>query len=130
MKIYITEFDRERLQKLLDKKLRLDDYDHALLAELNEAQIVEPHTIPNDVITMNSQCRLVEENGEVHDYTLVFPEDADYEQNKISILSPVGCSLIGNTVGSTISFPSPKGIKQVTVEEVLYQPERSGDMDV
>lgn len=128
--IYITAFDKDRLTNLLDKKLRLDDYDQALLAELKQANVVEPQAIPNDVITMNSQCRLKEENGETWDCTLVFPEDADYEQDKISILSPVGCSLIGNKIGSTVSFPSPKGEKKVTVEDILYQPERSGDMDI
>lgn len=128
--IFITEFDRERLNALLDKKLRLDDYDQALLAELNQAEVVEPAAIPSDVITMNSQCRLKEESGDLWDYTVVFPEDADFEHDKISILSPIGCSLIGNKVGSTISFPVPKGVKAVTVEEILYQPERSGHMDV
>lgn len=129
-KIFITEFDKQRLKKLLEKKLRLDDYDQALLSELNQAEVVEPQAIPDDVITMNSKCRLKEANGDLFDYTLVFPEEADFEQDKISILSPIGCSLIGNRVGSTISFPAPKGTKQVTVEDILYQPERSGDMDV
>ena len=35
--IFITKFDLERLKNLLDKKLRLDDYDHALLTELKKA---------------------------------------------------------------------------------------------
>ena len=128
--IFITKFDLERLKNLLDKKLRLDDYDHALLTELKKAQVVEPELIPGDVITMNSKIRLKEENGDSWDCTLVFPEDADIEEDKISILSPIGCSIIGYKVGSTISFPTPKGDKQVSVEDILHQPERSGDMNI
>jgi regulator of nucleoside diphosphate kinase len=79
---------------------------------------------------MNSKVRLKEDSGNVSEYTLVFPEDADFEQDKISVLSPVGCSIIGYKVGSTISIPSPKGETKAIVEEILYQPERSGDMDV
>ena len=130
IKIFITQFDRDRLAAILEKKVLLDEYDQALRAELKSAEVVDPSEIPSDVITMNSKVQLKDENDVELSYTLVFPEDADIDQDKISILSPIGCSLIGNTVGSTISFPSPKGIKQVTVEEVLYQPERSGDMDV
>ena len=128
-KIYITQFDLDRLKGQLDKKIRLDEYDQALLTELNQAQVVVAASIPNDVITMNSQVRLKDANGDVVDYTLVFQEDADFETNKISILSPIGCSLIGNKVGSTIFFPTRKGKEQMTVEEILYQPERSGNMD-
>lgn len=128
--IYITQFDKDRLMALLDKKLRLDDYDQALLNELKRAQVVEPTGIPSDVITMNSQCQLKQENGEILTYTLVFPEDADFELNKISVLSPIGCSLIGHKTGSTISVPTPKGAMQVILEDILYQPERAGDMDV
>jgi len=129
-KIFITQFDVDRLKAILEKKLRLDDYDQALLAELNQAEIVEPSKIPSDVVTMNSKVRLKEDSGNVSEYTLVFPEDADFEQDKISVLSPVGCSIIGYKVGSTISIPSPKGETKAIVEEILYQPERSGDMDV
>lgn len=128
--IYITKFDLERLQSLLDKKLRLDDYDQALKRELDIANVVDPKEIPADVITMNSRVRLIEEGGEHLVYSLVFPDDADFEEGKISILSPIGSSLIGYRVGDLISFPTPKGSKQVRVEDILYQPEHAGDFDL
>ena len=129
-KIFITKFDKDRLMTLLDKKLRLDEYDKTLLTELKIAQVVEPQEIPNDIITMNSKCLLKDDDGSDWEYTLVFPEDADYEHDKISILSPIGCSLIGNKVGSAVTFPSPKGSHEMTLMDILYQPERSGHMDV
>lgn len=128
--IYITQFDLDRLRALLDKKLRLDDYDQALKKELDIANVVDPKEIPADVITMNSRVRLVEDSGDHLEYSLVFPDDADFEEDKISILSPIGSSLIGYRVGDPVSFPTPKGSKQVMVEAILYQPEHAGDFDL
>lgn len=50
-KIYITQFDYDRLKGLLAKKIPHDDFDKALLYELERAEIVEPKDIPPDVIT-------------------------------------------------------------------------------
>jgi len=127
MKIYISKFDLARLTKLLDKKRSHDEYDKALIKELTRAEVIEPASIPTDVITMNSQIKFKDEHGKSWGYWLVFPEDADLAQGKLSILSPIGCSLIGYRVGSKVTIPTPKGRKELTVTEVTYQPERSGD---
>jgi regulator of nucleoside diphosphate kinase len=128
-KVYITQFDLERLTKLIDKRKPYDDYDEALIAELARAEVIEPHSIPPNVITMNSLAKFKDEHGDSWEYQLVFPEDADITQYKISILSPIGCSLIGCKVGDTIVLPTPKGRRQLKVEALLYQPERSGNFD-
>lgn len=128
--IYITRFDLERLTGLLEKSKPHDGYDEALIAELSRAKIIEPESVQPDVVTMNSFVKFKDEDGDSWEYQLVFPEDADLTQNKISILSPIGCSLIGYRVGSTIMFPAPKGRKELTVEAILYQPERSGNFEL
>lgn len=128
--IYITQFDLDRLRNLLDKRKPHGEYDEALSAELSRAEIIEPHAIPSDVVTMNSIVRLKDEQSNSREYHLVFPEDADLAKNRISILSPVGCSLIGSRVGSSVVFPTPKGRKQLSIEAILYQPERSGVFDL
>ena len=124
MKIHITKFDLDRLNQLPH-----DEYDRALSAELENAEVVAAKSIPDDVITMNSQVKFKDIDGKEKIYWLVFPEDADVTENKISILSPVGCSLIGYRIGSDVVIPTPHGNKKLTVEEILYQPERAGDFD-
>lgn len=80
--IYITQFDRDRLEKLLRKRKPHDDFDKALIVELEKAKIVEPQDIPPNVITMNSHIRFVDEHGENLEYWVVFPEDADLATKK------------------------------------------------
>lgn len=125
--IIITEFDKARILQLLTKKKPHDEYDKALSAELDKAKVVEQADIPADCITMNSQIKFEDSDGKERVYWLVFPEDADVLENKISILSPVGCALLGYGVGDTVMVPTPQGSKELTVKEVLSQPEREGN---
>jgi regulator of nucleoside diphosphate kinase len=46
----------------------------------------------------------------------------------ISILAPVGCALIGLSQGDVIEWPKPGGgVLKVSIEEIVYQPEREGE---
>lgn len=129
-KIYITEFDKERLTKLLDKKLPHDAFDKALLIELDKGVIVTPENVPKDVVTMNSEIRFRDERGNNLEYWLVFPEDADLSRNKISVLSPIGCALLGYGVGDKVSLNTPNGQRELVITEVVHQPEREGNLDL
>lgn len=130
-KIYITQFDYDRLTHLLDNKKPHDDFDKALLKELEGGEIVEPKNVPPDVITMNTHVRFVDDHGDDWDFWLVFPEDADLTQNKVSVLSPIGCALLGYKVGDTVTLNTPKhGKRELKVEEILSQPEREGKFDL
>lgn len=132
--IYITEFDYERLSALIKQanpKSRDKLHLQKLTEELERGEIVEPQEIPHDVITMNSKVRLKDiDSGEEMIYTLVFPHNANIEQNKISVLAPIGTALIGYRVGDIIAWEVPSGIKQLRVEEILYQPEAAGNYDL
>lgn len=130
--IYITEFDMERLRKLIEDEKRFNkrniEHLQELEAELNRGQLIASKDVPADVITMNSQVRLVDlDTDEEMVCTLVFPNNADIDQNKISILAPVGTALLGFRVGDTIEWQVPGGLRRLKVTETLYQPEAAGD---
>jgi regulator of nucleoside diphosphate kinase len=125
-KISITQFDKDRLLHLLEKRKPHDSADQALVDELAKADIVEASEVPADVITMNSHVRFEDEDGGTQEYWLVFPEDADINTNKISVLSPIGCALLGYGIGDTIELKTPSGTRKLKVTEILSQPEREG----
>jgi regulator of nucleoside diphosphate kinase len=131
--IYITELDLNRLQRLLDLmegSLRNKEHLLKLEEELLKGQIVPSDEVPPDVITMNSRVRLKDmDSGDEMVYSLVYPNDADPAQNRISILAPIGTALIGYSVGDVVEWKVPSGLKRLKVEEILYQPEASGDFD-
>ncbi len=126
--IYITEADMRRLRPLIDGMKNSRDDLRALQEELENARAVPPKEIPADVITMNSKARLRDlDTDEEMIFTLVFPAQADVQQNKISVLAPIGTAMLGQRVGDQFSWDVPAGTIRLRVEEVLYQPEAAGD---
>lgn len=133
--IQITEFDLRRLQALLAEAHHMrypgNAYLVKLQAELERAQVVAPQDVPADVVTMNSTVVLLDlETGEEETYTLVFPEDADPGQGKVSILAPIGTAMLGYKVGDTFEWQVPAGERRLQVKRILYQPEAAGDFDL
>ncbi|WP_339644296.1 nucleoside diphosphate kinase regulator [uncultured Porticoccus sp.] len=129
-KIVISSLDADRLDTLLGSvpdgtfpgKAELE-------AELARAEIVEPKKVPSTVVSMNSTVRFrVESSQEEFNLTLVYPKDMDSSGTKISILAPVGSALLGLSQGDQIEWPKPGGgLLRVCIEEIVYQPERSGE---
>lgn len=127
-RIVLSRFDQERLEKLLAKVGARPDLD-ALRAEIDRAEVVEPEEIPPNRVTMNSRVRFVdEESKDEHEIALVFPGHANVEENRISVLAPVGSALLGLSVGDTIEWPLPNArSRRLRVVAVTYQPEAAGD---
>jgi regulator of nucleoside diphosphate kinase len=131
--IYITEVDLARLRKLIEaaSDSGVDSntpYMNKLEDELDRANIVDPKEIAMDAITMRSKVRLKDlESRKEMIYSLVFPNEADVDEGRISVLAPVGTAMIGYRVGDIIEWEVPSGLRRLKVEEVLYQPEASGD---
>ncbi len=131
-KLHITDFDMERLQKLLEGTHNWNPKDRAYLEhleeELSRAVVVPSRKVPADVVTMNSQIRVKDlDTGKEMLIQLVFPSEADFERGKISILAPIGTALIGYRTGDTIEWKVPAGIRHLRIDEVIYQPEAAGD---
>jgi regulator of nucleoside diphosphate kinase len=130
--IYITEFDMKRLRELIVEAKRLDrrgsEYLESLEGELSRGILVAPTDVPPDVVTMNSRVNMVDlDTGEEMVCTLVFPNEADMAQSKISVLAPIGTAMLGYRVGDTFEWKVPDGIRRLEIKGVLYQPEASGD---
>ena len=131
--IIISSIDYNRLTELLDNlEATNGEKVNASLAQLREelgrAKITKPERIPANVITMNSKFRIRDmDSGEEFVYTLAWPEDAYIEDNKVSILAPVGTGLLGYRVGDTVEWPVPAGIRKFKIEEILYQPESNNE---
>jgi len=133
--IYITKTDEKKLKGLIwesqNSEYRGSDYLKMLAGEVEKAQVVEPHKIPSDVITMNSTAHLIDqESDDEMIYTLVFPEEADVSQGKISVLAPIGTAMLGYRVGDIFEWDTPGGKRKIRVVKVLFQPESSGDLTI
>ena len=130
--IHVTTHDQQRLQDLLAKTAasgpRQQGDWKALAEELRRAVIVRPDEVPAEVITMNSRAELIDlETGETVTFTLVFPQDAWLDEDKISVLAPIGAGMLGYRVGDEFEWKVPQGVRRMKVARVHYQPEAAGD---
>lgn len=117
--ILITERDYLRIRHILSTQ-NSDDFEN-LEIEIERAKIIEEQEIPTDLVRMNSTVRFMTLQDErVNTLTLVFPEEANFAEGKISILAPLGSALIGLRVGQEINWMFPEGkTKTIKILEVL-----------
>lgn len=122
--IIVTAYDYLRLRGFanIDTVKKGKNYlKKKLAAKLDSADIVSPREISPDVVTMNSKLHLKDfQTQEEMIISLVFPQDANLKRNRLSILTPLGISLLGCKVGQQIE-------KRIEVKQLLYQPEASRD---
>jgi len=131
-KIFITEFDKSRLEELLGVAKKFGSRDRedleSLEGELEQAEVVSSKDVPPDVVTMNSKVVLRDlKTSERMTYVLVFPREANIDEGAISVLAPVGTAILGYSKGDVVEWPVPAGIRRISIDDVLYQPEAAGD---
>jgi transcription elongation factor GreA len=84
---------------------------------LANSQIISADEFPNDKVYILSKVKVKNTTtGKILDYQLVSSDEADFERNKISVLSPMGKALIGKAIGENAEIKVPAG---TTVLEIL-----------
>ncbi len=131
-KLYITDFDKARLEELIAVAEEFGGHDRkdlqSLEEELEKAEVVAPKDVPSGVVTMNSKVVLHDmDTGEEKTYALVFPRDANIAARAISVLAPMGMAILGYAKGDVVEWPVPSGVRRIRIKDVLYQPEAAGD---
>lgn len=119
--IYISRDDHSRLRLFLATALHSNASDalRKLSDELDRAAVVDASALPADVVTMNSTVEFEDlGTGEVEEYTITFPDRADLDLKRISILAPIGTALIGCRAGDIVKWSTPGGIRQLKVRNV------------
>lgn len=117
-RVTLTALDHERLSGLARAALRtMPDVAANLADELDRADVLPKGRQPIDVVSMGCEVEFRDEStGRTQKVTLVYPSEADIEQGKISVLTPVGTALIGLSTGTSITWETRTGqLKRLTV---------------
>lgn len=124
--ITITTVDYQHISSLLDNMPTLTEDMTQLEDEINRAEIVSPHEIKNNIVTMNSTVSFkFTDEDDVIEKILVYPHQVNSNQH-ISILAPIGMALLGLKIGQSIDWALPNGKrKTIQIIDVIYQPETS-----
>jgi regulator of nucleoside diphosphate kinase len=80
---------------------------------------------------MNSTVHIQDiETGKEFTYKIVYPEFANSDANRISILAPIGTALLGYKIGDTVEWEVPAGKRKLLVKNIIIQPEETKNTKV
>ena len=93
-----------------------------LLSELDRASVVSNDAVPEDVVRMGSRVRYrTDDDSAERQVTLVYPAEANIDEGKISVMTPVGTALIGLRSGQSIDWLTHDGRQQVLTVLDVHQ---------
>ncbi len=131
--IWITERDKKRLTDLVKEIRELERTGGLpqLQAQIDQARVVAPNEIPEDVVTMNCFVRLSDvDTKEETECWLRFSADPKPACRVVPILSELGIALLGNKEGDIIEWSDGSGERRSKIVEIIFQPERLGNYDL
>ncbi len=86
---------------------------------LSKAQIIDPSEFPDDKVYILSKVKIKNlKTTDILDYTLVGPEEADFEKRKLSVTSPIGKALMGKSIGDEVQVTVPAGKLEFEILEI------------
>ena len=110
--VYVTESEYERLSNLADSS---STRGAALLGdELARAIVIKDGTSRRAFVRLHAFVEFSDmTTGKTRRVQIVPPDEADIDQDRLSVLTPVGAALIGLTTGDTIGLSTEDGRSHV-----------------
>ncbi len=109
-----AEYDAAKeAQGLNEKKIAELEY------KLAHARIIDDENIPKDEVLIGAKVRLKDlDSQEVLEYTLVSETEADYNEGKISLNSPVGSALLNHKEKDIVEIKVPAGVLKYRILKI------------
>ena len=86
---------------------------------LSRARLIDPGQFTNDQVHILSKVKIKNlKTDKMFEYTLVSPEEADFQAGKISVTSPVGQGLMNAKLGEKVSVKAPAGMLEFEILEI------------
>lgn len=90
-------------------------------ARLESAILVDPKTQDHQTVLFGATVDVRDENGSSHSFHIVGEDEADATINKVSWVSPLAKSLIGQKVGDTVLWQRPAGNLTLEILDIHYE---------
>ncbi|GBE35587.1 transcription elongation factor GreA [bacterium BMS3Bbin06] len=93
-----------------------------LQAKISLAQVIDPSKINNDRVVFGAKVKVYDlDTDEEKVFKLVGPDEADVDNGKISVTSPVGRGLIGKSVGDSATIKVPAKTVEYEILEISFE---------
>ncbi len=93
-----------------------------LSSKLSRAEIIDTSKLSGDTVVFGATVKLEEsDTGEIYTYRIVGEDEADVENGKISVGSPIARALIGKQLDEEARVQTPRGIKEFIILEISFE---------
>ncbi len=109
-----AEYDAAKNSQALNER-RIADYED----RLSRVQIIDDSKIPSDQVFIGATVLLKDlKNEDELSYKIVPQNEANFDEGKISVASPISKGLLGKKVGETAEIKIPAGILKYKVLKI------------
>ena len=109
-----AEYDAAKDAQALNEK-RVFELEY----KLSRVRIIDNENISNDEVRIGAIVKLRDlDFGDEFEYILVSEEEANYEQSKISLSSPVGKALLGHKKDEIVEVKAPARVLKYKIIEI------------
>lgn len=92
-----------------------------LESALSHAQVIDPKSLSGEKVLFGATVSLSDDDtGDEKKYQIVGQYEADLENGKISLMSPIAKALIGKQIGDIVDVRTPKGEKSYEILDVQF----------
>lgn len=89
--------------------------------KLSRANVIDVSKLSGDRVVFGAKVKIEDvESGETRTYQIVGEIEADVEQGRISVGSPMARALIGKEVGDEVRIPGKGGPRMVEIVDVSF----------
>ena len=91
--------------------------------KLSRAEVIDCQQVGTDIVVFGTVVELLDlDTDEEVIYQLLGPEEADVKNGSISVLSPIGRSMLGKEVGDEVVVVTPGGKREFEVVKISVSP--------
>jgi transcription elongation factor GreA len=88
---------------------------------LSRAEVIDPAKIKSDKVQFGAKLKLSNvDSGEETLYQIVGPEEANLDQGRISVASPLARALLGHHAGDEVKVRLPAGERLYEILDISY----------
>lgn len=93
---------------------------------IRELSLYNLQSIPEGVVAYGSQVTIEDlESGESQVYEIVFPEEVNASEGRISLSSPLGKALLSKSVDDEVDVQTPRGKRSYQITALITLHERN-----
>ena len=90
--------------------------------KISRAEVIDVSKLSGKVIKFGAKVTLADEDtDEESTYQIVGAEEADIDQGRLSVTSPLARALIGKQTGDSVEVTTPRGSKAYEITKVRYR---------